>query len=168
MKRNHVNGAVTAALGLTLALSALPVGALAAQVDSTAAPQAAATEVAAQAEDEVTWKQSGTCEWRVTDGNLVVRPKGGAAKGTLDDNVSFPSDIITAKFEPGVVAKANSCWKMFKDCLSLVSVDLSGLDTSQATSMAMMFDNCYKLASVDLSCLDTSSVTNMAFMFENC
>ena len=57
---------------------------------------------------------------------------------------------------------------MFSKCYYLVSVDLSGLDTSQVTDMGSMFYECSKLSSLDLSSLDTSQVTNMSYMFSRC
>ena len=57
---------------------------------------------------------------------------------------------------------------MFSGCRSLTSVDLSGLDISKVTSMSGMFYECSSLTSVDLSGLDTSRVTNMSHMFWCC
>ena len=57
---------------------------------------------------------------------------------------------------------------MFMDCTSLVSLDLSGLDTSEVTSMRGMFFGCSSLSALDLSCLDTSRVTSMEIMFNGC
>lgn len=48
------------------------------------------------------------------------------------------------------------------------SVDISGLDTSSATSTYFMFADCSSLVSVDLSNLDTSSVKYMSNMFYGC
>jgi surface protein len=57
---------------------------------------------------------------------------------------------------------------MFSGCSSLVSLDLSGFDTSSVTDMRSMFYGCSSLSSLDLSCFDTSSVTNMMCMFDGC
>ena len=57
---------------------------------------------------------------------------------------------------------------MFSGCSSLVSLDLSGFDTSSVTSMADMFSECSSLESVDLSSFDTSNVTDMQRMFSSC
>ena len=50
----------------------------------------------------------------------------------------------------------------------LENVDLSGLDTSNVTSMGSMFYSCDKLVKLDLSNLDTSKVTSMSSMFSYC
>lgn len=54
---------------------------------------------------------------------------------------------------------------LFSYCKNLVSVDMSGFDTSQVTDMSYMFAGCPSLASLDLSSFDTSQVTNMSYMF---
>ena len=66
----------------------------------------------------------------------------------------------------------NSCsfdmGSMFDDCSSLISLDLSGLDTSKATNMGSMFYDCSALTSLDLNGWDTSNTTNIVRMFYNC
>ena len=57
---------------------------------------------------------------------------------------------------------------MFYNCSKLTSLDLSGFDTSKATSMHYMFADCSKLTSLDVSSFDTSKVTNMGGMFQDC
>ena len=69
---------------------------------------------------------------------------------------------------------------MFNGCSSLISLDLSGFDTSKvsgsantrgeavATGMGSMFHNCTSLASLDLSNFNTSNVASMYSMFWNC
>ena len=56
---------------------------------------------------------------------------------------------------------------MFFICLNLLSLDVSGWDTSNVTDMSYMFSNC-SLATLDLSGWDTSNVTNMRRMFIDC
>ncbi len=58
--------------------------------------------------------------------------------------------------------------RMFYQCSSLTSLDLSSFDTSSVTNMGFMFFYCSKLASLDLSTFDTSSVRDMSYMFQNC
>lgn len=58
--------------------------------------------------------------------------------------------------------------QMFYNCSSLISLDLSPLDTSNATSMNHMFYNCRSLKNLDLSTFDTAAVTNMIVMFSGC
>lgn len=57
--------------------------------------------------------------------------------------------------------------KLFYDCSSLTSVNLSNFDTSQVTHMGQMFQDCTSLTSLDLSSFDTGNVTTMQKLFKN-
>lgn len=75
---------------------------------------------------------------------------------TKDLGMSAPIDALTSMHD------------MFKVCSALISLDLSGFDTSSVTDMYSMFGNCDALTSLDLSGFDTSSVTNMDQVFSGC
>ena len=45
------------------------------------------------------------------------------------------------------------------------TIDLSGLDTSNVTTMSYMFEDCYSLKGLDLSDFYTNNETNMNSMF---
>ena len=121
------------------------------------------------------WTKCGTCEWRLdSTGKLTVRPIGSTGTGVLDawdDSHGVPWDssresITSVVFEQGVCAQ--TCASMFQVCINLVSVDLSGLDTSAVTNMNKMFSGCTSLVSADLAGMDTSNVTNMRYLFHIC
>lgn len=57
---------------------------------------------------------------------------------------------------------------MFQGCAQLISVDLSGFNTSSVTNMDSMFGDCSSLTTLDLSNFNTSSVTDMDGMFDGC
>lgn len=57
---------------------------------------------------------------------------------------------------------------LFSSCQSLESLDLSGFNTENVTSMASMFSQCSSLRSLDLSSFNTSKVIGMNLMFFNC
>ena len=57
---------------------------------------------------------------------------------------------------------------MFYWCSNLKSVNMSGLDTSNVTDMSDMFSWCDSLTSVNLCGLDTSNVKDMSYMFASC
>ncbi len=57
---------------------------------------------------------------------------------------------------------------MFYGMTGLLTVDASGLDTSQVTDMGWMFYGCSSLTSLDVSSFDTSQVTDMGWMFYGC
>ena len=121
------------------------------------------------------WTECGTCEWMIDDaGLLTVRPLPGLACGKLASwgiwtDVPWYSQrksITAARVDSGV--SVETCRYLFYGCSSLASVDLSGLDTSEVTSLSSMFTDCSSLTSLDLSSLDTSNVTSLSFMFEGC
>ena len=56
-------------------------------------------------------------------------------------------------------------YRMFADCPSLQSIDLSHFNTSNVTTMKYMFTRCTSLKSIDVSSFDTSKVENMDFLF---
>lgn len=57
---------------------------------------------------------------------------------------------------------------MFGYCGALTSLDVTGFDTSNVTNMCGMFDYCSGLTSLDVTGFDTNNVTNMSCMFEGC
>ena len=57
---------------------------------------------------------------------------------------------------------------MFSQCSLLVSLDLSGLDTSNVTNMSKMFRECSSLTSLNIDVLDTSNAVDMSEMFTFC
>ena len=61
-----------------------------------------------------------------------------------------------------------SMYEMFMNCTNLKYVNLSGLDTTSITTTYGMFSGCSSLQSVDLSVFDTSNVVNMDEMFYYC
>ena len=65
-------------------------------------------------------------------------------------------------------SKVTNMNKMFRNCQSLTSLDLSSFDTSNVTDMNGMFYGCESLTSLDLNSFDTSNVTDMNFMFSFC
>ena len=54
---------------------------------------------------------------------------------------------------------------MFMESGNLNELNLSSFDTSNVTDMSNMFENCYNLSELDLSTFDTSNVTDMSNMF---
>lgn len=57
---------------------------------------------------------------------------------------------------------------MFNGCSSLTELDLSGFDTANVTNMSTMFNGCSGLTELDVSGFDTVNVTNMYYMFGSC
>lgn len=127
----------------------------------------------------VDWTACGTCRWMIdARGCLTIAPMEGADSGELSYWKDAPwydyrDSITSAKIKDGVVAATT--FRMFRDCSRLISVDLSGLDTSKVTEMGRedtwesgMFSGCTRLAYLDVSSLDTSNATSMGCMFKDC
>ena len=57
---------------------------------------------------------------------------------------------------------------MFRDCSSLISLDLRYINTENVERMDEMFKGCVKLTSFDLSQFKISSLNNMEYMFDGC
>ena len=153
--------------------------------DADASPQlggsasSALSHAAESGNPIVDWIACGTCRWMIdARGCLTIAPMEGADSGELSYWKDAPwydyrDSITSAKIKDGVVAATT--FRMFRDCSRLISVDLSGLDTSKVTEMGRedtwesgMFSGCTRLAYLDLSSLDTSNVTSMGCMFEGC
>ena len=115
----------------------------------------------AESESYFPWYQYRSSIKSVTiAGNVSLRGSGeGFLRGC--------SNLIEADLSDLNVSLTNMSY-MFSDCSNLVSLDLSGWDTSSVTGMSYMFFGCSKLASLDPSGWDTSSVTDMSGMFDGC
>lgn len=67
----------------------------------------------------------------------------------------------------GVIANTNSSFA-FSYFSNITSIDLSKLNTSNATNMRGIFAVCSSLPTIDVGNFDTSNVTNMRSMFSGC
>ena len=77
--------------------------------------------------------------------------------------------IIEMNFTNFDASKCQNIGAIFKGCISLKSLDLSGFITSNHLyCMCDMFWNCYELKSLKLPIFDTSNVYNIGHMFCNC
>ena len=65
-------------------------------------------------------------------------------------------------------AKVTNMNKMFDNCESLKSLDLTKFNTENVTSMKFMFEACTTLTSLDVSNFNTAKVTDINYMFSNC
>ena len=57
---------------------------------------------------------------------------------------------------------------MFRNCSSLVSIDMGDFDTPNVQWLRDMFEGCSSLASIDLSSFHTEKVYGMEDMFKGC
>ena len=145
-----------------------------------------ANSTATSFEPSSTAPASGTKKYRITNSVNTVAWLDGTtiyyyAKGYTDSSKKIPI--------------SSECNVMFSGCTSLVSIDMTGFDTSKATSMwgmfsgcenlatltidenfstgnvkdmEGMFNDCKKLTNIDVSGFDVSKVKTMKYMFHNC
>ena len=155
-------------LTLALATAFMPAAALAtpAQTGNQDAP------LVAQEGAVATGPQSyGDLIWEIdADGKLSIWP-ADSKNGTLSVGGNAPwqaqaSSITSVDIADGILAVNLS--GMFRGCSSLVTADLSNLDTSELSSMDTMFSACTSLLLVDLSGFNTSNVSMMGGMFSGC
>ena len=79
------------------------------------------------------------------------------------------NSIIEMNFTKFDATKCERLDGIFRNCHSLISLDLSGFITSNVLNrMSNMFWNCYSLISLNLSTFDTSNVVNFGHIFCNC
>ena len=124
----------------------------------------------------------GTCRWEITTNGIMT-----IHAGTIRDSGSFDVWSVDEKYtgkesyDPSydgwssvkeirtdgtiIVESAEYLFDGFRDAKKM---DLSGLNTSRAISMAGMFSGCSELSSLNITSFDTSNVTTMFGMFEDC
>ena len=90
---------------------------------------------------------------------------GGVVAWTENDGATMK---VSTQIKGVKVQAAKLSGYMFYDCRGLTALDLSSLDTQNATNMLCMFRGCRGLTALDLSPLNTQKVTNMGGMFYEC
>ena len=80
-------------------------------------------------------------------------------------NCSSLTSLDVTHFNTAKVTNMNS---MFSRCSSLTSLDVTHFNTEKVTDMYGMFSSCSKLTSLDVTNFNTANVTDMSFMFSNC
>ena len=132
------------------------------------------TEALAAPADGATTDESGTygtCSYDIySDGTMVIRPTSGTIGTWGPNDYDMPwyenSAITSVEFRGTI--RPTTCDSLFYGLYSLESIDFTGFDTSNVTSMYSMFSGCEALTSLDVSSFNTSNVMDMSCMFENC
>lgn len=91
-----------------------------------------------------------------------------ALTGSFTSSYHFPESLLKANLSGINTTEVTSMAYMFFNCHNLSELNISTLDTSNVTTMCMMFSLCNGLSSLDLTNFDTSKVENMEYMFSNC
>ena len=108
--------------------------------------------------------------WNAETGEMVIHTAADKimahtnSSGTFKDMRALTSLDLTG-FD---TANATSMNQMFRECSSLPSLDLSTFNTEKVTDMNNMFNYCMGLRSLDVSGFNTANVTNMSGMFAWC
>lgn len=118
---------------------ASPVAAVADEIEvqnDSARAESASSPGSMQGSEELTpgWNQADTCEWRIDDGTLTLRPLGNGGSGELYSKPSWGSDFTRFAIEGTITLSndGNYGWDslngvLFSSCSNLESVDLRGL-----------------------------------------
>lgn len=112
----------------------------------------------------------GTCPWSLDEKGALVIESGALpdiSSQTTLPWASYASRVKSVSFD-GQVAAGRTLVGLFKDLSFATSINLKGLDTSKATSLASLFSGCRSLQSVDLSPLDGSNAADLSDMFRGC
>ena len=64
--------------------------------------------------------------------------------------------------------KVTNMCRMFDNCSSLTSLDVTHFNTANVTNMSYMFFSCSSLTSLDVTHFNTAKVTDMSYMFYYC
>ena len=86
----------------------------------------------------------------------------------VDDGLNNDQTQYDDKIKPMLVGDAFQLFQIGTDVFKLRSVDVSGWDFSEVTSMRQFFSGCTTLTSVNFGTANLQNVTNIAEMFKNC
>ena len=113
------------------------------------------------------WYTDGT---RINVTQVVFDPSFADARPTTTSRWFY--DMTSLQSIKGMsylnTSEVTHMFRMFANCYSLKSLDVSHFNTAKVINMGFMFDNCKLLTSLDVSHFDTSEVTVMNYMFRDC
>ena len=113
----------------------------------------------------------GTSQWSLDSDGLLMIGGGTLAScaEAFDWGWNDYRDQIKTVMFTAPVTSGSSLANMFSGCSNLTAVQsASNLNTSAATSLYKMFANCFSLTTIDVSKWDTSKVQNMGRVFYFC
>ena len=130
----------------------------------------------AQYSKDISSKQDGSVMLWYTDkdNNSLYEISIGSENGSVEANTNgsgmfaYLDNVSTLDLSGLDTSNMTSMSKMFFNSKSLTNIDTSGFDTSKVVIMSDMFNGCTNLEKINLSNFNTSKVTSMAFMFNNC
>ena len=125
---------------------------------------------------DISSKQDGSVMLWYTDkdNNNLYEVSIGSENGSLEANTNgsgmfaYLDNVDTLDLTGLDTSNMTSMSRMFYKSKSLKNIDVSGFDTSKVVSMYGMFYECSNLVDIDLSSFNTSKVTNMGSLFNSC
>lgn len=119
-----------------------------------------------------TEKVTNMSEMFVGSTNLrtINLPKGFIGSNVTDLNGMFRGCVSLTELDlsGSNAEKVKNMGSMFNGCVALSNLNLSGFKTGSLTEMRYLFSSCQSLESLDLSGFNTENVTSMASMFSQC
>ena len=119
---------------------------------------------------EITLVINGSGEQQIISEETWIVPIEVYINNTLQNTNLKKYNFNNERNEVRIILNAGeiSLYRLFSNCINIISIDLSNFDISSVISLQAMFFNCYKLESLNLSNFDTRSVSNMNYMFYEC
>lgn len=124
---------------------------------------------------DISSKQDGSVMLWYTDkdNNSLYEISIGSENGSVEANTNgsgmfaYLDNVSSLDLSGLDTSNMTSMSRMFYNSKSLTNIDLSGFDTSKVVTMSYMFDGCTNLENLDVTNFNTSKVTNMYWMFSN-
>ena len=125
---------------------------------------------------DISSKQDGSVMLWYTDkdNNSLYEISIGSENGSVEANTNgsgmfaYLDNVSTLDLSGLDTSNMTSMSKMFYNSKSLTNIDVSGFDTSKVVNMNGMFWGCNNLKNIDVSNFKTSKVTDMNNMFADC
>lgn len=125
---------------------------------------------------DISSKQDGSVMLWYTDkdNNSLYEISIGSENGSVEANTNgsgmfaYLDNVSSLDLSGLDTSNMTSMSKMFYNSKSLTNIDTSGFDTSKVVTMANMFEGCTNLKDLDVSNFKTSKVTDMAYLFRKC
>lgn len=105
-----------------------------------------------------------------TNLRTINLPKGFIGSNVTDLNGMFRGCVSLTELDlsGSNAEKVKNMNSMFYGCVALSNLNLSGFKTGSLTEMRYLFSSCHSLESLDLSGFNTENVTSMVSMFSQC
>lgn len=105
-----------------------------------------------------------------TNLRTINLPKGFIGSNVTDLNGMFRGCVSLTELDlsGSNAEKVKKMGSMFNGCVALSNLNLSGFKTGSLTEMRYLFSSCQSLESLDLSGFNTENVTSMESMFFQC